>query len=256
MRLGTVCVLVSGPSRPDLLRDTRAALAVQERPPQRVLDAAAGDANLGVDAVLAAGADWIWLLDGVTIPAQGALAAFEGGLERLAGLPEPLVLASKVLDASGGVHRDALPRHEIFEKQRTVDACERGLVHLRATPSGSVLIRRAAFERFAPPRDDLPPGWAIFELTARILQSWEDTGYLVPESIAVRRLAPRPSGRAGGALRSRARLLTGDAWTTTERLWETYLVVEGAVTDGRETGAPGRRFSRMPQAAIATLWRG
>ncbi len=228
MALGTVCALVSGaPSRSDLLRATQEALAAQARHPQHVLEAA--NRSAGLEASLATGADWIWLLDGVTVPEPGALNAFENGLERLAGLPEPLVLAGKVLGANGEMHPDALPRHELFEKQLTVEACARGLVHLRAAASGSVLVRRAAFERFAPPRGDLPPRWAIFDFTARVLQSWEDSGYLVPESVAVRKLAPRPNGRAGGTLRTRARLLAGDAWTTTERLWEGYLVAEGTV---------------------------
>jgi len=236
--LGVVCALVGGPpNRPELRAETRAALAAQQPEPQHVLEWAGEDEAAGVAAALATGADWIWLLDGVTVPDGGALAAFAAGLELLAGLPEPLILAGKVVDATGALHPDVLPRHEIFEKQRTVDACERGLVHLRAAPSGSLLIRREAFARFGPLRTDLPARWSAFEFTARVLQLWEDTGYLVPSSVAVRATSPRRARRSG-ALRTRARLLAGSSWTTTEKLWEGFLVAEEAVKAAR---GPARR---------------
>jgi len=223
---------------PDLLQATREALAVQHLAPDRILEQAPGDGGAALAAALAPGPTWVWLLDGVTVPAPGALAAFATARERLEGLPDPLVLAGRVLDVGGGLHPDAAPRHEIFEKQLTVDAIERGLVQLRAAPSGSLLVRGEAFERFGAPRTDLPPSWAVFAFTARVLQSWEDTGYLVPSSLAVRGLPPRPAGRRGGALRTRARLLAGPAWTPTERLWEGFLVAEDAVRAAR---GPARR---------------
>lgn len=239
MHLGAVCAVISeSPGRPDLLAETRAALEAQEPAPLA--------AHETLDAALATGAEWIWLLDGVTVPAPDALAAFAGAVERLTGLPEPLVLAGRVLDTSGELHPDALPRHEIFEKQLTVEAIERGMVQLRAAPSGSLLLRREAFERFGPLRTDLPPSWAAFAFTARALQSWDDTGHLVPSSVAVRKVPPRPTGRRGGALRTRARLLAGPTWTPTERLWEGFLVAEDAVRDarGRARRATGRRGRR------------
>lgn len=232
-RLGGVCALVgTRSSRPEHVRATRDALAITVPSPDHVLTPAPDDGAGGLAAALATRADWVWLFDGVTVPAPGACAAFEVALERLAGLPAPLVLASKVLDGRGALHPDAAPRHEIFEKQLTVDACERGLVHLRAAPSGSLLVHRDAFERFGPLRTDLPASWVAFDFTARVLRSWDDTGYLVPTSIAVRMMAPRPRRRSG-ALRTRARLLAGPTWTTTERLWEGFLIAEGAVKAAR-----------------------
>ncbi len=238
MSLGEVCALVGDvPGHPDLVAATQAALDAQQRPAEHVL-AAAGDPVGGVERALATRAEWVWLLDGVTVPQSGALAALEAATGRLAGLPAPLVLASKVLADDGEMHPDGLPQHEIFEKQVTVDACERGLVQLRAVPSGSVLIRRTAFERFGTLRTDLPPSWSVFEFTARALQHWDDTGHLVPGSVAVRRVAARPAGRAGGGLRSRARMLSGSTWTTTERLWEAYQLAERTLRGERE---PARR---------------
>lgn len=233
MSLGTVTALVSPLAHhPDLLAETRTALAAQGRAPRAVLE------DAGIDAALATGAAWLWLLDGVTVPLPGALAAFEDALARLHGLPVPLLLAGKVVDEAGALHPDAFPRHEIFEKGLTVAAIERGLVQVRAVPAGSLLVRRTAFERFGPLRTDLPPTWGVFDFTARVLRDQADTGYLVPASVAVRRLPPRATGRGGGALRTRARLLRGPTWTPTERLWEGYLVAEGAVRAAR---GPARR---------------
>ncbi len=237
MNLGAVVALVgAAPEHADLLEETREALAGQTVPPIAVVVQAPNAAP--ARSALAERPEWLWLLDGVTVPQIDALEAFGAALKTLEGLPEPLLLAGKVVDATGAMHPDALPRHEIFEKQYTVDAIERGLVQLRAAPSGSLLVRREAFDRFGQLRADLPPSWAVFEFTARALQSWGDTGYLVPSSVAVRGLLPRPPGRRGGGLRTRARLLAGPAWTPTERLWEGFLVAEAAV---RAVRGPVRR---------------
>lgn len=239
MKLEAVCALIGASAkRPDLVQATRDALTAQRSPPDHVLEQAPDDAGAGVAEALQTSATWIWLLDGVTVPEPGALSALGRGLDRLAGLPEPLVLAGRVLDAKGALHPDAAPRHEIFEKQITVDACERRLVHLRAAPSGSLLVHRAAFARFAAPRTDLPASWAAFEFTARVLRSVGDPGYLVPASVAIRAVSALPSGRGGGVLRARARLLAGPAWTPRERLWEGFLVAEGAL---RAVRGPARR---------------
>ncbi len=222
------------PDRPELVDETRIALAGQTDPPASVAVHPQGDAGVEVRAALEAGVEWLWLLDGVTVPEPGALTAFAAALDCLAGLPEPLVLTSKVLDTSGALHPDAIPRHEIFEREFTVAAAERGLVQLRAAPSGSLLVRREAFERFGALRTDLSLSWQAFEFTARVLRSREDTGYLVPSSVAVRRVPPRSAGRRGGAIRARAGLLAGPVWKPRERMWEGFLVAEGALKDARE----------------------
>lgn len=237
MNPAAVAVLVGAPpGHVDLVDETREAIAGQTAPPASVaIQAPGGGAER---TALAAGAEWLWMLDGVTVPRADALAAFAAALTMLEGLPDPLVLAGKVLDVTGALHPDAMPRHEIFEKQLTVDACERGLVQLRGAPSGSLLVHRNAFARFGALRTDLAASWAAFEFTARVLRAWGDTGYLVPSSVAVRRVPARPDGRSGGGLRTRARLLAGPAWTPTERLWEGFLVAEGAVRAAR---GPARR---------------
>lgn len=235
MSLGTVCALVGvPPGPPDLVDHASAALASQTDPPASVAVHPLGDAGVAVRVALDAGADWLWLLDGVTVPEPGALTAFAVALDGLTGLPEPLVLTSKVLDTTGALHPDAIPRHEIFEREYTVAAAERGLVQLRAAPSGSLLVRREAFERFGALRTDLSLSWQAFEFTARVLRSREDTGYLVPSSVAVRGVPPRSAGRRGGAIRARAGLLGDPVWKPRERMWEGFLVAEGALKDARE----------------------
>jgi hypothetical protein len=57
-----------------------------------------------------------------------------------------------------------------------------------------------------------------------LLRSWEDMGYLVPASLAVRPAPPqRPTARES---LGRARMVASSAWTPTERLWETFLLAE------------------------------
>lgn len=235
VNLGVVCALVGAPPGcSNLVGETRAALAGQTDPPASVTVHPPGDAGAAVEVALETGVDWLWLLDGVTVPESGALTAFAVALDGLTGLPEPLVLASKVLDTTGALHPDAIPRHEIFEREYTVAAAERGLVQLRAAPSGSLLVRREAFERFGALRTDLSLSWQAFEFTARVLRSQEDTGYLVPSSVAVRGVRPRSSGRRGGTIRARAGLLGDPVWKPRERMWEGFLVAEGALKDARE----------------------
>ena len=217
--------VLADPRRPELAEATRAAVVDEGI---GVVVGGLGEGKPPVDT-----SAWVWLLDGVTVPEPGALRAFEDALVRLANLPAPLVLASRVVDGTGALHPDAAPRHEVFEKELTLAAVERRLVQLRAAPSGSLLVRREAFVRFGALRADLPPSWSAFDFTGRVLQDRADTGYLVPESRAVRRVAPRPTGRAGGALRSRVRLLAGPTWGPTERLWEGFLVGEAMLRGGR-----------------------
>lgn len=233
MSLGVVRALVVAGPRPTLTAAVSEAVGVQTRPVASVAVEPAEGVNRAAPAAFVDGADWLWLVDGATVPRTDALEAFEAVHDAVAELPEPLLLAGRVLDENGALHPDAAPRHEIFEKDLTVAAIERGLVQVRAVPAGSVLLRRAAFERFGPLRADLPPRWAVFDFTARALREHPDTGYLAPESIAVRRLPPHD---AGGALRTRARLLTGPTWTTTERLWEGFLVAEGVLRAARGRG--------------------
>lgn len=180
-------------------------------------------------------ARWTWLLDGWTLPGPGALRHLLAAAGELSQ-PAPLLMVSKVLDPDGRLHPDATPRHEIFEKAHSVDAAQRHLVQLRTAAHGSALIDTVAVERFGPPRSDLPVGLDMHEWSARILRRWQDTGYLVPASVAVRRVAP--AAHRWRYWLGRARVLGSGGWSATEKLWETFLLGEAAA--GALRGRPFR----------------
>jgi len=180
----------------------------------------------GIRAALERGAEWIWLLDGVTVPERPALATLLASTTGDEELPVPRVVASRVVTTDGRPHPDSLPRHELFEKQVSVAAVERGLVHLRSVRHGSLLVSRGAVERFGSPRAEFTDGDDALEWTTRILRSWNDPGYLATDSVAVRRVPSEPfdGSRRRRDFGNRRRMLLGDAWSPTERLWYTYLL--------------------------------
>src|SRR4051794_7373396 len=81
----------------------------------------------GVSAALGTRGDWLWLLDPYTTPDPGALDALLAPLGDLGRIPEPVVLASKVVGPDGQAHPDALPNPEMFEKHVTVLAVPKHL---------------------------------------------------------------------------------------------------------------------------------
>jgi hypothetical protein len=238
-----VCAVLYGDSRGELLDELVAAVTHQSARPAVILQEP--ELTAGVRAAAGGGTRWIWLLEIGTVPAPDALRDLLDAVAKVTP-PAPMLMASKVVDQHGRLHTDATPRHELFEKQHSVDAAEHRLVQLRTAAPGSVLVATAAIARVGLPRTDLPAGLDVVEWSARMLRDWEDTGYLVPASVAVRRTAPAP--RRWGYWLGRARILGSGGWSATERLWETFLLGEAiadAIRDGEVRGAreSGRRTS-------------
>jgi hypothetical protein len=207
-----------------------------------------------VRAGRSAGCRWIWLLDGHAIPDQQALEALLAGYSA-ATPPPPTLLASKIVDSDGWLHPAGIPRHEVFEKAHSLDAAERHMVQLRAAAHGSVLVEAAAVDRFGPPRSDLPEGVDMQEWSARILRSWNVTGYLVTASAAV--CTRSPPAVSWPYWIGRIRLLGSSAWGPSEKLWEMFLLGRDlrAAARTRRTGhgragvgAPGFSPSQTPRS--------
>lgn len=233
-----VCAVIYGDPIGPLLAELVQAVTEQSAQPAVIL--VEGQLAPGVAAAEARGTRWIWLVDGQTVPGTNALEELLSAVEALAS-PTPVLMAGNVLDEHGRLHTDAMPRHEIFEKERSVDAAERHLVQLRTAAHGSLLVSAAAVQRFGSPRSDLPSGLDMLEWSARMLRRWEDTGYLVPASMSVRR-AP-PVRQSWGHWLGRARVLGSPAWTPTERLWEAFLLGEaiaGAIRGPKVSRTCGR----------------
>ncbi|MFZ0043930.1 MAG: hypothetical protein WAK93_21650, partial [Solirubrobacteraceae bacterium] len=247
-----VCAVIYADSADSAAVEVTRAVAAQSRPPGVVLgpgtytlSARESAFTAGVRVAHARETRWIWLLDGRAVPEPEALEALLAARE-IATAPTPVLLTGAVFDGAGHLHPQATPRHEIFEKAHSVDAAERHLVQLRFAAHGSVLVAGSVPDRFGAPRSDLPPRLDMLEWSARILRSWENTGYLVPASRAVRTAAPlAPTWRDWVA---RVRLLGSGAWNPTERLWEAFVLggdLVGAVR-GRGAAVRGEQGSEPP----------
>jgi hypothetical protein len=200
-----------------------------------------GGLHEGVRGVRTRGPGALWLVDPATVPAPDAL-------ERLAGadlgpLPAPLLLAAKVVGPDGTPHPGGLPLPEMFEKEVSLAAVARHVVHLRAARPGALLVPARALARAGEPRADLAEPAATLEWTARLLRSWDDPGFLVPGALAERRTPLRAAGS------DRARALLGPAWTPTERLWNLYTLGLDA------TGLSPSRTPRQTTARFARAKR-
>jgi len=198
-------------------RDPRGVAAGQDHPPATVLEAT--DVRDGIRTAAATGPGWIWLLDEAAVPRRDALDHLLRFAEDPGGLPAPLVLASKVVDGSGGLREDALPQHVFRRREFALAACAQRVMAVRAARNGSLLIRADAVVRFGLPRRGMPTGWGIYDWTARILRGPDDVGYLVPDSVAQIDGPPRPPA---AAYRSRLMMLAGPAWAPQDWRREAY----------------------------------
>ena len=196
------------------------AIAGQARPPGSVLETS--DLRDGVRRAAATGARWIWLLDAAVVPRRDALGELLRFEQDPRGLPAPLILASKVLDAAGALHEASLPQHEFRRREFALRACGQRVMALRAARTGSVLVRTDVIARFGLPRRGLSAGWSVFDWTARILRGPAEVGYLVPGSVAQIDGLPRPPA---GGYGSRLIILAGPAWAPQDRRREAYQLV-------------------------------
>lgn len=155
-------------------------------------------------------APWLWLVDDRTVPSATALEYLVAAFA-LTGLPEPALVASRIVDDRGRTHRGFLPWPERARHELAVAACEHHLMAIRAARRGSMLVPRRTVEQLG-----LPPGTASGDLewTARVLRG--RPGYLVPRSETVRKGTPSRAGASSP--RASLRLLAGDSLTPSEKL--------------------------------------
>jgi hypothetical protein len=219
----SVCALVGRPSRQleDGLSDQGADLA------EIVAD---GQLRRGLERALESDPDWVWVLDGSSIPRPGALAALLGGLDRVGELAAPVLLAGVVVTPDGRVDPNRPPWYRRFHLELAMTSVDRGLLPVRAS-AGPVLVRRQAIEA-QPPRAAaaVAPG-AVLEWTAALLR--DATGYLVADSESVAAEASRdPMRDPATALR----LLLGRTLAWRDRL--------GLLLELTERAGPGSHSSR------------
>jgi hypothetical protein len=178
------------------------------------------------DAVLVGGdaADWVWLVDGDTEPAPGALAELAAVAQGRDGVPTPALLTSKVVGRDGRLDHAAAPWPPLHDRSGAIGAARHRLAAVRLARWGSLLVSADAVARHGPPRADLIDGSDDLDWTARILR--DGRGYLVPESVVVRE---RPRRGGGRRLLGTTRMLAGSGLDPHERLWFVYAsLLEGS----------------------------
>jgi GT2 family glycosyltransferase len=255
----SVCAVVVTRNRLPLLRECLHAVLGQTRPPDHVLvvdnastdgtpeavragwpqvevvelavnEGGAGGFHEGIARATAAGWEWLWVMDDDTIPRPDALARL---LEASDGLAEtPALLASRIEWTDGRLHPMNLPRVDVRDLERLLDATQRSLLPMRWSTFPSLLIRRDAVERFGPPRKAFFIWSDDLDFTARILR--EERGYIVPGSVAVHKTATAHWPWEGGerfyyAVRNGLWLMRGDVFGRREKVRHGVLLGEQVV---------------------------
>jgi GT2 family glycosyltransferase len=236
--------------------DGTAALLRAEPPPVQplLLDAnvgATGGFCEGMQAGLAAGADWLWLLDDDTIPRPDALERLLAAADRTPG-PRPLVLVSRVVWRDGRAHPMNLPILRRRDVCGMVEGAARGVLPLRAGSWVSMLVARVAVERYGMPARHFFFQADDIEYTARVLR--HEPGYAVPDSVAEHRtktphdaLSDPDDRRFYYHARNTLYMLRGRAWAPHEKPQLGWVLVSSA---GRYL-----RANRCSPGSAATVLR-
>lgn len=197
-----------------------------------VVPECAEDAAALLAVALDSGCEWLWLQAPNAAPRPGALEEMLEAAGKAAGMPPPLLIASKVVAPDGSLERGSLPVVEVFRADLALAALERRLLMVRAARPGSLLVRRRAFEGRPLPR--LGSGLDYLAWTADLLK--DDLGLLAPTSVV--RL---PAGKGARAeLGRRVKFVTGGSLEPRERPWFAFHLAEEALAIARRGGRAGR----------------
>ena len=189
----------------------------------------AGGFAAGLERAHAGGAAFTWIMDDDTIPEVRALeellAAAQADVD-----PPPLLLSSVARWTDGRLHPMNLPGIERERFAGFARAAEQGLLPLRVTTFVSLLVARAAIDRFGLP----DPAFFIWsddlDYTGRVTRAGGG-GYLVPGSVVHHKTArPHTALTASGErfyfhVRNTLWMLRGGAWGPAEKLSLVYLLV-------------------------------
>jgi rhamnopyranosyl-N-acetylglucosaminyl-diphospho-decaprenol beta-1,3/1,4-galactofuranosyltransferase len=195
--------------------------------------------------------DWLWTMDDDTIPSPDALEQLLAGLARRDGLPEPVLLYSKVLWQDGRLHPMNQPCFDMRDPQRFLDGLERRLLPLRWATFPSMLLRPDAVRRNGLPNKRFFLWSDDIDFTGRILR--HEPGYFVAESTAVHKTPTAHNPWEGGerfyyGVRNGIWTIRGEALEPKERVGHVLLVAEQS-----------RRFlvhEQFRPRAIRTVLRG
>lgn len=191
-----------------------------------------GGFHVGLERARETEAEWFWLLDDDTIPRPDALERLLAAPWRQGGLPEPLLLASRVDWIDGHPHPMNTPILRRRDPQALVDAAAVGLLALRASTFVSLLVAREAIDLYGLPRAEFFFQADDIEFTARMLRT--APGYLVPDSIVEHRTGtPRTflddPVRFYHHLRNTVWMIRGQAWSRPEKAALGWVVLNSSL---------------------------
>jgi rhamnopyranosyl-N-acetylglucosaminyl-diphospho-decaprenol beta-1,3/1,4-galactofuranosyltransferase len=252
----SVVAVVVTYNRKDLLRECLDAVTSQSRAPDSVLvvdnastdgtvdmvreefpavevlalpenEGSSGGFHEGMKAGVSGGYEWLWVMDDDTIPAADALQRLLEAPAKNGSLPEPSMLASKILWTDGRLHPMNWPSPNLLDLDLFMDGVEHALIPIRASTFPSLLIRRTAIERHGPPRKGFWIWSDDIDFTQRILR--HEPGYLVPQSVAVHKTATAHKPWEGKqrfyyAVRNGLFILRGDTLRPKEKIGWTFVV--------------------------------
>jgi rhamnopyranosyl-N-acetylglucosaminyl-diphospho-decaprenol beta-1,3/1,4-galactofuranosyltransferase len=255
---GTVCAVVVTYNRRPLLEECLAALAAQTRAVDHVLvvdnastdgtadlvrerfpdvellamkenEGGAGGFHEGMKRAAEGGWDWLWLMDDDTIPTTGALEALLSARNRINGLPEPIMLASKAVWNDGNWHPMNFVGARLSSYPEFLDAGVKGLLTFRMATFVSLLVRTDAVHRYGLPHKHYFIWSDDIEWTARVLRS--ERGYLVPDSVVHHKTktahtAPETGDKFYFAIRNGLYLLRSSSLDWKEKIGHSMVVAE------------------------------
>ncbi len=249
-----------------LLEQCLAALRAQERRPDRILvvDNASSDGtaaflaaqddvevlrleenvggaggfHAGMRHAHAAGAEWLWLMDDDTIPRPDALAAL------LAPGDDGLILrASVAVWKDGRLHPMNVPGLERERIEPLVEAAPHRLLPLRTSTFVSLLVHRAAVDRFGLPEARYFIWSDDIEYTARVTRGGGRMALVTSSVVEHRTKEPHTAVSAAGDrfyfhARNTLYMVRGRSWGGLEKASLLYLLALTSLQYVRGGGSP------------------
>jgi rhamnopyranosyl-N-acetylglucosaminyl-diphospho-decaprenol beta-1,3/1,4-galactofuranosyltransferase len=209
----------------------------------------AGGFHEGMRRARGAGAEWLWLMDDDTIPAETAL---EELLRASVRVPDAVLLASKSVWTDGRLHPMNAPGPDRRSFERLVTAAANGLLPLRSATFVSLLVRCDAIDRHGLPHADYFLWSDDIEYTARITRT--ESGYVVPASVVTHATgsaytaASSTGGRFYFHVRNTLYMVRSRSWAIDEKLGLLHALVTST--------ASYLRANRFDSASRGVVLRG
>jgi len=187
----------------------REAVRLLEDPPQLM----PGDRD-GLESAYGSLFEWIWVLDGASLPAGDALSPLLATAQSALDATPPSIIAGMVIDHAGAPVRSLLAAGRERETELVVKMCEQRLLPIRHASLANTLIRRDALLAHGLPGYKRLGRHAAHEWTARVLA--DSAGYLAPASFAT--AARYDTSTRSEALLDDLRMWRTGAWTRGDTL--------------------------------------